>query len=181
MRSSSVEEQNEIVVNSRKILEKVKEVLEDEEAMREIGKIHKEEIKKYTSQLCVIQKVELLLEENWNLNKSMVVQIKDEDVQRSFDEQYGEDFSADGVVKKTIEQYLKTLLIELDERDLETLLKNRLVSLLKRAELPGKDEDEMIELYENALAVSDTGYRVIHKRDVDEIFVNNYNTEWILN
>ena len=177
MKSSSKEEQNEIVLNSRKILEKVKEVLENEEAMRDIGKIHEEEIKKYTSLLCVIQKVEMLLEENWNLNKNMVVQIKDDDVQRSFDKQYGEDSSADGVVKKSIEQHLKKLLIELDNMDLETLLKNRLVRLLNRAELPRKDEDEMIKLYENALAVSDTGYRVIHKRDVDEIFVNNYNPE----
>ena len=64
---------------------------------------------------------------------------------------------------------------------METPLKNRLVSLLKRAGLPGQDESEMIELYENALAVSESGYRVIHKRDVDEIFVNNYNPEWILN
>ena len=29
------------------------------------------------------------------------------------------------------------------------------------------------------MGVSINGYRVIHKRDVDEIFVNNYNPEWI--
>ena len=25
------------------------------------------------------------------------------------------------------------------------------------------------------------GYRVVHKRDIDELFVNNYNPEWLLN
>ena len=55
-------------------------------------------------------------------------------------------------------------------------LEERLIALLEKAEIAGNDK---IEAYERALEVSVNGYRVIHKRDVDEIYVNNYNPEWI--
>ena len=64
---------------------------------------------------------------------------------------------------------------------LRNSFENRLVGLLRKAGVPGQDEDEMIKLYEDALSVSESGYRIVHKRDVDEIFVNNYNDEWIIN
>ena len=37
-------------------------------------------------------------------------------------------------------------------------------------------------MYEEALQLSDDnrGYQVVHKRDVDEIYINNYNKEWIM-
>ena len=38
-----------------------------------------------------------------------------------------------------------------------------------------------LKIYEEALGVSKTGYKIIHKRDIDECYVNNYNPEWILN
>ena len=68
-------------------------------------------------------------------------------------------------------------MISLDDICSETLLKNRLVGLLRKVGVPGQDEDEMIKLYENALSVSESGYRIVHKKDVDEIFVNIYNPE----
>ena len=36
------------------------------------------------------------------------------------------------------------------------------------------------ELYVNALSVSKGGYSIVMARDIDEIFVNSYNREWIL-
>ena len=29
------------------------------------------------------------------------------------------------------------------------------------------------------LKISTGGYKIVHKRDIDEIYVNNYNKEWI--
>ena len=49
------------------------------------------------------------------------------------------------------------------------------------AGIDGEKDDDKIEVYEKALEVSQVGYKVIHERDVDEIYVNNYNREWILN
>ena len=34
-----------------------------------------------------------------------------------------------------------------------------------------------IEIFEEALSVSQKGYKIVHERDIDEICVNNYNTE----
>ena len=85
-------------------------------------------------------------------------------------------------IKKTrLESLLKKLKIELLNIDMESILKKRLVALLNKAGISGEDEDIKLETYEKALGVSSHGYRIVHKRDVDEIFVNNYNPEWILN
>ena len=53
--------------------------------------------------------------------------------------------------------------------------------LLRKAGIGGETDDDMIAIYEKALAISEHGYRIILKRDIDEIYVNNYNAEWILN
>ena len=61
-------------------------------------------------------------------------------------------------------------------------MKERLVALLRIADISeGADDDNLLELYHDALSVSPAGYRIVLKRDVDEIFVNNYNSEWIFN
>ena len=37
----------------------------------------------------------------------------------------------------------------------------------------------LINGYKEVLQISTGGYKIVHKRDIDEIFVNNYNKEWI--
>ena len=64
--------------------------------------------------------------------------------------------------------------------EMKDIRRLRLLFLLKKAGVDGEDDDEIIKNYEDALEVSDRGYTVFHKRDVDEIFVNNYNQEWIV-
>ena len=36
-----------------------------------------------------------------------------------------------------------------------------------------------IKEYKEMLKISTGGYKIVHKRDIDEIYVNNYNKEWI--
>ena len=60
-------------------------------------------------------------------------------------------------------------------------MKHRLLALLRKAGISGNTDDDLIKNYEAALSISDQGYRVIHKRDIDELYVNNYNPEWIIN
>ena len=51
----------------------------------------------------------------------------------------------------------------------------------KKANFSKEETDEkIIEEYEQALSVSEVGYRLILERDIDEIYVNNYNEEWII-
>ena len=42
-----------------------------------------------------------------------------------------------------------------------------------------KFETEILIKYKEMLRDSSGGYKIIHKRDIDEIYVNNYNKEWI--
>ena len=58
----------------------------------------------------------------------------------------------------------------------QALREERIKLVLKRA---GLETEEDWEMYEKALKFSGTGYSVILQRDIDEIYVNNYNKEWI--
>ena len=50
--------------------------------------------------------------------------------------------------------------------------KRRIIELLKMA-------DVTLEEYENALSFTNVGYKIVHERDVTEIYINTYNKEWI--
>ena len=43
-----------------------------------------------------------------------------------------------------------------------------------------EDDEKLILEYEKAISLSEIGYRLVLERDVDEIFVNNHNEEWII-
>ena len=47
--------------------------------------------------------------------------------------------------------------------------------LLSKAKLESEDD---IQLYEDALKYSTSGFSVVLERDLDEIYVNSYNPEW---
>ena len=73
---------------------------------------------------------------------------------------------------------------ELEENDenselIEKYKKERLVALLTKANIGGDNDEQMIAIYEDALKYSEFGWTLYHARDVDEIYVNNYNNEWI--
>ena len=181
MTSTSPEKQKEILDHYKQILEKVKIVLEDENAMEEIRKVHEEDIDEYKQLLQLVQKIELLLEENVKQNKNFPMFINDKDIKESLADFVGDTIFTEQINRKCIEEHLTELNRKLNDKCLDGLLKNRLIALLKKSGVPGDDDDIMIEEYEKALSVSTNGYRVIHKRDIDEIFVNNYNPEWIIN
>jgi len=68
---------------------------------------------------------------------------------------------------------------ELEEFNIHSLLRERLIAILHKAKFSTSSDEEMLKSYEKALGISLQGYKVIHKRDVDEININNYNPEWI--
>ena len=84
--------------------------------------------------------------------------------------------------KLDLSDLLDNLLEEKLNFKIEDLEKERLILLLRKADIcPGTDIDDMLKKYEDALEVSNAGYKVVHKRDIDEVFVNNYSPEWIRN
>ena len=51
--------------------------------------------------------------------------------------------------------------------------------LLPKHEREAQFQKDLVEQYKEMLKISTGGYKIIHKRDIDEIYVNNYNKEWI--
>ena len=67
-------------------------------------------------------------------------------------------------------------LINIDEVEVR-----RLEALLEKAKIIPENGQSPIKIYESALGISAKGYKIVYKRDIDEIYVNNYNREWLIN
>merc|ERR1712082_47593 len=77
------------------------------------------------------------------------------------------------------------------EEDLKFYHDKRIIELLKKANIMGDlniDQSEpdyikdyqMLEEYTDLLRISKKEYSMINARDIDEIYINNFNEEWIL-
>ena len=58
--------------------------------------------------------------------------------------------------------------------------KERLGILLDLAQVPGENFDERYKLYKEALSITHRGYEIVLRRDTDEIYINNYNEEYLI-
>ena len=69
------------------------------------------------------------------------------------------------------------------EEILEERRKENIFKLLIKAGIDQyldiKNKDELLKAYEDMLRISFRGFYIVHKRDVDEVSINNYNEEWI--
>ena len=169
MLATSAEEQKRLINDKKHILDKVRQVLENNDLMTEIEHIHKEQVDEYKKIVDAKQMVERILYDDTCLenvdNRSRI---------------------ADMMQQKDCQPFenLEKLQLELNEKMLamkiNDILRDRLICLLRKAGLNEETDREMLDNYHKALSVSEYGYRIVHKRDIDEIFVNNYNPEWIL-
>ena len=62
---------------------------------------------------------------------------------------------------------------------LTKIMQERLDIILRASDIEGDTFGERNTNYENALRISTKGYSVHLKRDVCELYINNYNPEWI--
>ena len=66
---------------------------------------------------------------------------------------------------------------------MEERRKDNIFKLLLKAGLDKfleiSDKDELLHAYEEMLKISFRGFYMVHKRDVDEVNINNYNEEWM--
>ena len=74
------------------------------------------------------------------------------------------------------EQRLYSLLLKANIAEVLEVEENSLISENQRKVQFKRD---LIKQYKEMLKISTGGYKIVHKRDIDEIFVNNYNKEWI--
>jgi sulfur relay (sulfurtransferase) DsrC/TusE family protein len=153
------------------VLTKVKFVLTDEEKMKNICKIGSKEI----GHLFKLKKVQMILE-NYDANEIF----KKDDF--SFTRNLWQWTEKEKTLNKAERQELLEIILTLMESAVSNAMEakeKRLIQVLKEADLNIPD-DELIQTYELALSIGDNSYNVHYKRDVDEIFVNQYNEEFIV-
>ena len=134
-------EKSEMLIKSKLVLQRVKDILVDEDIMKSLNEICRHEIdnnpdKKTLLHLQRKRLISLLVKSN--INELLSIDIPDN--------------------------------YQMFENDSEWL----------KADNITKFEENIINGYKDMLRISSGGYKIIHKRDIDEIFVNNYNKEWII-
>ena len=189
-------EEREIMKEKVKLmLGRVKEVLENKEYMEEICKIREKEINDYVKNKEFIERAEsFILDPKYS---SKIKKIQFDSLTNDMGLYLGKKTSKQKPLGETLLENLDNLKAYysslINENNFESWMRERLLKLLeisKIAELLNFDPDlliydkpkyeqDLINKYEESLSISFRGFTMIHKRDVDEIFINNYNKEWI--
>ena len=81
---------------------------------------------------------------------------------------------------KDLKTTLSCLEAKLNAIKMKEIELRRLEALLEKAGIESENGKSAIVIYEEALEVSPDGYKIVHKRDISEIYVNNYNSEWLI-
>ena len=173
----SKEDQIEMLEKAKIILKKVKSVLEDDETMEKLMDIGREEIDEYIHMQETIIFLENLLHNSKKTKDIIMTEI--------FQCQIKKFTKFENVTMNTSKSDLEKMLARMKESfnlfDIKNIEKIRLQALLDEAGIFPEADKSIIQIYEESLGVSQTGYKVIHRRDINEIYVNNYSTEWIIN
>ena len=142
-----------------------------------MGKNKKREKKKNIQQIIrEREKIHAFLEENGPFSNNPKVL---EDYQLNIDETVTDTVTMRGD-KDGLESRLAFHLEQMNLINVTEIRRDRLKMVLDEAKIQGNTFDEQNKRYEEALSVSlKKGYAVLVKRDVDEIFTNTYNPEWI--
>ena len=135
MKTSDPEERENMLKESKEILDKVKTVLEDEDRMKEIPAVSNDEISVYKRTLKLLQKLEFIVEDNpGKLTK--LVAVTDKYV---IDEAFPFLNSSENltIMKRDVVNKVNETRIKLQEIKLDELLKNRLKRLLDEVGILG--------------------------------------------
>ena len=171
------------VMKMRYALANVRSVLEDEELMKRIEELHSEKLEEIVKQRDLVQRIENILEDE--IFREQILRTK-KDHNDEMKENLG------NLLIKNLQSLLKENKDKLKE--LETLeydyFRARLLEVLKKADLytileidQNLAEDEkdlkLLQEYHDLLKYSTKGYSIVLKRDISEIFINNFNEEWL--
>ena len=156
-----------------KFLEGVKEVLENEEIMKQAAAYGDEKIQEIIEERTAKWRMEnIIAEGEYNKRRSVKVpsymmdQLDDENLENGF-------ISIDTLKAKVLNYQPR-------EDEMAALMKERVENLLEKVDREKIDHSSsLMAQYEKALSVNKKGYSIHYKRDVDEVMVNTYNPEWI--
>ena len=170
------EEKNKKMSRYTKVIDAVKEVLSDDEKMKEICSFKENELNECADTAKIRWRLNQLVE-NADFQNKDISHVPD-DLQHFFHDVIAEDGT---VTVSDITIVLDS--IPIYDKEESNILKERIEHLLEYADFDiseYKDVSSKLEEYENALSVNKTGYRPFYKRDVSETMVNTYNPEWLI-
>ena len=166
-----------MLVHAHKILRDVKNVLENEEVMATLVKTRQEELDIYLHHKGIYQKISNYLEE---IDLNTKLKSKDKCVIDQYNLYWGECIEDhQHMDNKRLQEVKRFHHRKAEEINLEQCKQDRLDAVLLEAKIEGETFDMRNEKYTEALTTTSHGYAVILERDIEEIFTNNYNAEWI--
>ena len=177
------EKRKKTVMKIRLALANVRSVLESTDEMEKIVAIWSDELNEIYDERNVVQRSKNILEDE--IFKRQILSYN-EDSSGQVDDDLGQ-YLIDSLT--SLHEEHKRKLEEL-ERDISMYFRDRLLAVLKKAnienilgineKLPEEVRDkELLKEYHKLLSFSIKGYSVVLKRDVSEIYINNYCLEWL--
>ena len=177
------EKRKAMVMKIRLALGNVKAVLENKEKMEIIENLWAEELEEIFNERDAVQRSQIILEDT--IFKQQILKI-DTDYVGEIDDKLGGHL-IDNL--KSLHEEHKIKLNELEFHE-SKYLHDRLLQVLKEANiekileinenLPEEDRvKQLVTEYHKLLSFSVKGYSVVLKRDISEIYINNFNSEWL--
>ena len=177
------EKRKQMVMKIRLALGNVRAVLEDKDEMEKIEALWADELDEIYHERDAVQRSEIILEDE--IFKQQILRFN-EDSSGEVDIDLGQ-YLIDNL--KSLYEEHKRKLAEL-ELNISRYFHDRLLAVLKKAKIEKileinealSEEDrnrELVAEYHKLLSFSTKGFSVVLQRDVSEIYINNYNLEWL--
>ena len=188
------DERQEVYEHLKLVLLSVRNVLENSELMEKLCEIGSEEIQALFNIKQKKFQIEKMLDDPKFKKEILAMQSDDQKIE----ERIGplpkkKKKSEESIGKAHVEnlEALKEMLDQqIDDFDIDSILKERLIAVLRQADLieimkidknQSKEtiDDILLEKYHHLLSISTKGFCVRLKRDIAECYINNFSHEWI--
>ena len=176
-------ERKAMVMKIRLALGNVRDVLENKLEMETIEQLWADKLEEIYSERDSIQRSQMILEDDIFMKQITKI---DRDYNGDIDNKLG-GYLINNL--KSLHEEHKVKLKELESHE-SKYLHDRLLQVLKKAKiekilqidekLSEEDRDkQLVTEYHKLLSFSVKGYSVVLKRDISEIYINNFNSEWL--
>ena len=172
------QEQKQMLEKSKSVLKKVFDTLNDEVLLKTLVNEDQGLIDKYIRLQQAIYMVEKALEEIGR-SKNLIVELCPETI-TMLNEFCGYSETTNTIFIDDLNIIHEQLNKSKESFNVKNIERRRLEKLLAVAGVEGYNDKTALQVYEDALGISSYGYKVVHRRDIDECYVNNYNAEWII-
>ena len=172
-----------MVMKIRQALGNVKIVLEDKKEMESLEELWTDELQEIFNERDLVQRSQMILEDA--IFKRQILNI-DRDYIGDLDKTLGVHLIEN---LRSLHKEHEVKLKELEAFESQ-YLHERLLRVLKKADLekileidenlPEEDRDRLlVKEYHKLLSFAVKDYTIVLKRDISEIFINNFNSEWL--